>query len=174
MNAKQKYLKDENGQTFSPITSVNSIYGENGQTLLNLFYPIGSYYETSNGKFNPNESWGGTWRRDTNGYVTVGCQDPDEGGITSADNDRLLINNGATQGEVNHILTVSEMPSHNHLTSNDAPTVVADLANWQNIGEGGVHVGRSNFWNGTSSTGGGKSHNNIQPSIGVYRWHRTA
>ena len=30
--------------------------------LLNLFYPVGSYYETSDAEFNPNTSWGGTWK----------------------------------------------------------------------------------------------------------------
>ena len=30
--------------------------------ILNLFYPIGTYYETSDINFNPNEVWGG------NGY----------------------------------------------------------------------------------------------------------
>lgn len=29
-------------------------------TLLDMFYPVGSYYETSDGSFNPNTSWGGT------------------------------------------------------------------------------------------------------------------
>ena len=29
--------------------------------LLNIFYPIGSYYETSDTSFDPNTSMGGTW-----------------------------------------------------------------------------------------------------------------
>lgn len=32
--------------------------------LLDLFYPVGSYYVTSDASFNPNESWGGTWNLD--------------------------------------------------------------------------------------------------------------
>lgn len=32
-----------------------------GVELIDLFYPIGSYYETSNSSFNPNTAWGGTW-----------------------------------------------------------------------------------------------------------------
>ena len=31
------------------------------QGLLNTFYPVGTYYETSDTKFNPNKAWGGTW-----------------------------------------------------------------------------------------------------------------
>lgn len=30
-------------------------------SLLNLFYPVGTYYETSDSTFNPNVSMGGTW-----------------------------------------------------------------------------------------------------------------
>lgn len=29
--------------------------------ILDVFYPVGSYYETSDTTFNPNTSWGGTW-----------------------------------------------------------------------------------------------------------------
>ena len=33
-----KYLKDENGEIFSPIVNVNSIYGENGEKLSSFIY----------------------------------------------------------------------------------------------------------------------------------------
>ena len=39
--------------------------------LTNTFYPIGSYYETSDTTFDPNVSWGGTWVKDSAGLVTV-------------------------------------------------------------------------------------------------------
>lgn len=29
--------------------------------IINLIYPVGSYYSTSNSSFNPNTSWTGTW-----------------------------------------------------------------------------------------------------------------
>lgn len=139
--------------------------------LLDLFYPVGSYYETSKSNFNPNTEWGGTWRRDTNGYVTVGCQDPDESGITYEDNDRLLINAGATKGEVNHTLTVDEMPSHNHrLQMRSAGSGDQEVEDW-----GAPSVIQTNMgYVYALATGGGQAHNNVQPSIGVYRWHRTA
>lgn len=38
MSVKQKYLKDENGEVFSPIVNVNSIYGENGEKLSSSIY----------------------------------------------------------------------------------------------------------------------------------------
>lgn len=33
MSVKQKYLKDENGEVFSPITSIESIYNSNGEQI---------------------------------------------------------------------------------------------------------------------------------------------
>lgn len=39
--------------------------------VLNMFYPVGSYYETSDTAFNPNTAWGGTWILETAGQVHV-------------------------------------------------------------------------------------------------------
>lgn len=57
MNVQGKYLKDENGNIISPIVNVKTVFNDNGMNLLNLFYPIGSYYETSNNDFDPNINW---------------------------------------------------------------------------------------------------------------------
>lgn len=139
--------------------------------LIDKIYPIGSYYETSDGNFDPNEMWGGTWKRDTNGYVTVGCQDPDESGITFEDNDRLLINAGATKGEVNHTLTIPEMPKHNHFVY-----YVQDYGDYGDVDTFSYtgYLDANGAPKSMTETGGSQSHNNIQPSIGVYRWHRAA
>lgn len=54
--------------------------GENGQVpssqlpisaLLDIFYPIGSYLETSDGSYDPNASLGGSWIKETEGIVHV-------------------------------------------------------------------------------------------------------
>lgn len=42
-----------------------------GATLIDLFYPVGSYYETSDTTFNPNTAWGGTWVLETDGIFHV-------------------------------------------------------------------------------------------------------
>ena len=70
MNVSGKYLKDETGKVISPVTSVDTIF-KNNTKLLDLIYPVGSYYETSNSSFDPNESWGGVWSLDTDGTVLV-------------------------------------------------------------------------------------------------------
>ena len=139
--------------------------------LLDLFYPVGSYYETSDITFYPSVKWGGTWVQDTKGYVTVGAltdgeDTPREGGLD--------IDGGVTKGEVEHTLTIDEMPSHRHT-----------LTSWKYYGNDPQNGGKiaktydEADYNASSEspitrTGGSQPHNNIQPSIGVYRWHRIA
>lgn len=41
--------------------------------FLDLFYPVGSYYETSNSSFDPNTAWGGTWVLEAAGNVHIGA-----------------------------------------------------------------------------------------------------
>lgn len=136
--------------------------------LLDLFYPVGSYYETSDISFYPSSEWGGTWVEDTKGYVTVGGlrdggDTPREGGLD--------IDGGVTTGEVEHTLTMDEMPSHSHgdvfIQSGNAE--VSGVKDWFS-----TSFFEAGGFNGMSSRGGSQPHNNIQPSIGVYRWHRIA
>lgn len=49
----------------SPLQSDNflAIYG--GTSILDIFYPVGSYYKSADLDFDPNESWGGVWIEDT-------------------------------------------------------------------------------------------------------------
>ena len=35
------------------------------KSQLDYYYPVGSYYETSDASFNPNTAWGGTWVQET-------------------------------------------------------------------------------------------------------------
>lgn len=41
------------------------------QSIFDIFYPVGSYYETSDSDFNPNNAWGGTWSLETEGQFHV-------------------------------------------------------------------------------------------------------
>lgn len=42
-------------------------------SMIDKIYPIGSYYETSDTEFSPNNTWGGTWIEDSNGLVLIGA-----------------------------------------------------------------------------------------------------
>lgn len=123
--------------------------------IINVTYPVGSYYETSDANFDPNISWGGTWVLETEGQVHIG-----------AGSNYTL---GATGGEATHTLDVTEMPSHTHSL----------YGGWGagSLGDGWWRTDGNNplvQWVDTMPTGGGQAHNNMQPYIVVNRWHRTA
>ena len=92
------------------VTSVNGMTGDVTVTersikqLIDIIYPIGTYYETTNANFNPNTAWAGTtWQRITDGRVLIAG-----GGDYTV---------GTNYGEKTHKITVAEMPSHNHSAS---------------------------------------------------------
>ena len=125
--------------------------------VLDLFYPVGTYYETSNTSFDPNVSWGGTWVEDSAGRVTVA---KDTGTFATVSD---------TGGEEKHTLTVDEMPSHNHTAYLYGGTLPSAAGRLQfNTGAG------QEFSGSIKTAGGGLSHNNLQPYVVIRRWHRTA
>ena len=121
--------------------------------LIDFFYPVGSYYETSDSSFDPNVTWGGTWVLEADGLVHIGA------------GSRYAV--GDTGGEETHTLTFNEMPSHNHNTKGE----------YVYYGSGG-NTGTILLWaNGSAAvqqTGGNVPHNIMQPYVAVNRWHRTA
>jgi hypothetical protein len=151
-------------------------------TLIDVFYPVGSYYETSDTSFNPNIAWSGTWVLETEGQVH----------ISGSINGTYQVDGAPTDttdgGEETHTLLESEMPSHLHSAINGQAGFMA--YKW-NAGVGrGRHATSSSgtlkyvFGSSTQDdlmyaaqcgvTGGGQAHNNMQPYIIVHRWHRTA
>lgn len=142
----------------SPLAANNfvAVYGTNS-SLIDLFYPVGSYYETSSSSFDPNVAWGGTWLEDTAGYTTVAY----------ASGDSSFGTVGGTGGEKTHKLTTTEMPKHSHSASDIGTRVTVASGSYTDaiVAAGTLTV---------SETGGNGSHNNLQPYIVVKRWHRTA
>lgn len=142
-------------------TSGSGSSGGGGITVLD-WYPVGSYYETSDTSFDPNSAWGGTWVLDSKGRVTVGRDE------TIADFNTV----GKTGGEKTHTLTVDEMPNHHHTLSlwnngqHYSPTS-GNLFQWYSSAYGQQTAN-------TSDVGGGQAHNNMPPYVVVNRWHRTA
>ena len=132
-----------------------------GKELFDWFYPIGSYYETSDTNFNPTTAgWYGTWVEDTKGETLV------------SRNSGTFKNVGDVVGEENHQLTIEEMPSHYH----EIGRPFFKFAELQYGLFGDVFKGDK--WQDatqqTNTVGGNKPHNNIQPSKVCIRWHRTA
>lgn len=123
----------------------------------NAYYEIGDLFFTTRSK-NPNLRFGGTWELYGKGKVLV-CVDPDDSDFSAVKK---------TGGEKEHTLTIDEMPSHNHS--------VKYASNDTGFGDNYFTAGKKGSYNTSSVpinfTGGGKSHNNLQPYITCYIWIR--
>lgn len=132
--------------------------------LIDLFYPIGSYYETSDADFNPNEKWGGTWNLDADGTV-LASQNLETG---SNFNKSL----GTIIGEETHVLQKNELANGVALTR-QAEEGEWSLGLWENHGQ------TSQTWS-SSLQGqhglpeGGTPISLAQPTKIIARWHREA
>lgn len=135
-------------------TEQKTLYG-----LMNMLYPVGSYYITESSDLNTvdkvNAYFGGTWERIADVF------------LLGAGNSYAL---GATGGEETHTLTVAEMPRHNHALN--SPTMLGSPY------DGGNSVYRvppsqtSNAVYTISYAGGDKPHNNMPPYRAVYMYRR--
>ena len=168
------------------VVTDNSITGTEGDTvsdflqaIVNLVYPVGSYYETSDTTFDPNTAWTGTWVLETEGQVHVSAGE----NYTA----------GNTGGSVSTTLTESHLPSISgtvrlgagitkNLASANMITSVSGKATSATHNVTACHVTTSTTANQTvsdqfsisfgSATPTAVSH--MQPYIAVNRWHRTA
>lgn len=122
------------------------------------YYPINAIFITTD-PTNPGEYLGGTWIAFGRGRTLVGV-DPGDSDFNTVMKEI---------GEKTHTLSVQEMPSHSH------PYNKVNTSTFKESGNTTQHtqVSSQSAVN-TGSTGGGAAHNNIQPSITVYMWKRTA
>lgn len=144
-------------------------------------FPVSSVYISVDGK-NPANYWPGTtWVAFAMGRCLIGAGTADSG---------TMYTGGQKLGEERHTLNTNEMPSHDHAAtcgssgahSHNVDSVITRGRD-ENAGDGG-----SNFWSnrrtstdgahthtiGINRTGGSQAHNNMQPSIAVYIFKRTA
>lgn len=156
-----------------PLNADNVNYNFNLiKQLLNVFHPIGEYFETSDVNFDPNVSWGGTWVLDNDGTVLV-----------SKSNEKTSVFNadvGTIKGEEKHSLLKDELPNYKlkGLQWNNGYPITLDGGTQGNgykfnYGYNDYNPGQVE---GIQIPSGGKDkpHNIIQPSKIIYRWHRTA
>ena len=126
----------------------------NGKTVFDMVYPVGSVYVSVNST-SPATLFGGKW-----------VQIKDKFLLSAGDTYKA----GATGGEATHVLTVDEMPRHNHsidnLNTSGSTTPYMTVQAQEKKGYGGNVQ--------TFFTGGGQAHNNMPPYIVVYIWQRTA
>lgn len=136
---------------------ISGVFAINGKQLLDVFYPIGTIYESVKPE-SPSTFMGGTWSRFGNGRVLVGVDETDP-----TFNVPLQIG-----GEKSHTLSIQEIPSHTHGFRGGGEN------NYVRVEPSSTYGYSGNSDKTTTATGGGQAHNNLQPYVTIYRWQRTA
>ena len=146
--------------------------GDNAFLTVQGAYPVGSIYLSVNDT-DPATLFGGTWERISQGRFLIGAganvaNTTDYWGAYPAGKENFPA--GEMGGEVEHTLTVDEMPPHTH----------SERLEWSNTkawgltgtGEGANAV--VDQGSATEATGGGKPHSNMPPYLVVYMWKRVS
>ena len=160
INSRPKMLT-KSGTSFDlPIKNdVTSEVKKQLNSFIDKIYHVGRIIETLDPDFNPNTIIG-KWEPFGGGRVTVGVDV----------NNPKMNEAGMTLGEAEVTLTVDEMPQHSHaqyVTAKTAPTTGVRVDYNEDGASGAFEQGIN-----TGNTGNGQPHNNMQPSITVYRWIR--
>lgn len=136
------------------------------QANIDFFYPVGSYYETSNASFDPNVTWGGTWVLENEGQVHVSAGSNYEIGDTGGkEKVTLSAAIGAANNNPSSLGYITE-GSSSYQDAHSATYVVS-----------GSSIGFNNWNHSTPVTDRGVNERDtsiMQPYIVVNRWHRTA
>lgn len=151
-------VKKSGNETITGVKNFKDGLQINGVSVLDVFYPIGSIFQSMKAT-DPSKIMGGTWER-IKGKVLVG--------VDEADADFAA---GKTGGDKTHKLTIDEMPNHSHslgIHRGGNPTVS------QMLGKNGYLWGEISTGKNSSFVGGGKPHNNLPPYVSIYIWLRTA
>jgi hypothetical protein len=128
---------------------------------LEKIYPVGSLYFNADVTTNPATLLGfGTWAVFGEGRVPVGKASSGTFGTL-----------GGTMGNETHTLTIGEMPAHAHRPAGYYETVYVKPSGGSGLVSGGDNYHGQAY---EETKGGGGAHNNIQPSIVVCIWKRTA
>ena len=177
----QNTLIDLTGDTVTPETLALGVtaHAADGSAIVGTMsilnaYPVGSIY-MSVANTDPGTLFGGTWTSFGAGRVLVGV-DPNDTDFEDAQ---------LTGGEKRHTLTVNELASHRHILTNNEDGNAGAYYLGENSSGGSYKIeypknGYSWITNskgnrfGTTNTGGGQAHNNLQPYITCYMWLRTA
>lgn len=125
-NATQEALDEVNGSITNMSKKIETLVVDGLSSdleklktaLIDVFYPVGTIYESVNNT-NPSEFIGGVWVSWGAGKVSVGVDE-------SQEEFNVAEKEG---GEREHVLTVNELPSHNHTFTGKAVTSGVQSAN---------------------------------------------
>lgn len=157
-----------------------------GGDPLDKYYPVGSYYETSDSTFNPNNAWGGTWVQETEGqvHVSAGSNYAVSGALSNTSDggskDAIIPYHRHSVSKVSDAITGG---SHFHTTYREkvAANGTGRLIPGASATSEGVNTNSKTHTHDLpahntnyAGTDGNTNNANMQPYIVVYRWHRTA
>lgn len=152
---------DGSGWVYSrTLAELKSDIGVDTATLVDLFYPIGSIYMSTD-TTDPQSRFTGTYWLPIYNRFLLGAGDTYKAGTMG--------------GEATHTLTRSEIPSHYHdeyLGNDGGPdSAPSGYSGWPNI----AYISNKTWWgtgSKTSPAGGDGAHNNMPPYLAVYMWRR--
>lgn len=152
---------DGSGLVYSrTLAELKSDIGVDTATLVDLFYPIGSIYMSTD-TTNPQSRFTGTYWLPIYNRFLLGAGDTYKAGTMG--------------GEATHTLTRSEIPSHYHdeyLGNDGGPdSAPSGYSGWPSI----ACTSKKTWWargSKTSAAGGDGAHNNMPPYLAVYMWRR--
>ena len=162
--AVQRYLQDQAYRTYQDLKNIVNSISE---------YAVGAIY-ISVSSTSPASFYGGTWAAFGAGKTLIG--------LDSGDGDFDV--SEETGGAKTHTLTESQIPLHGHRMYCLHTGTKSNCYGLKDTGRGVAGHGGTGYLltngNGTTGTrliersGGGSSHNNLQPYIVVYMWKKTA
>lgn len=152
---------DGSGWVYSrTLAELKGDIGVDTATLVDLFYPIGSIYMSTD-TTNPQSRFTGTYWLPIYNRFLLGAGDTYKAGTMG--------------GEATHTLTRSEIPSHYHdeyLGNDGGPdSAPSGYSGWPSI----AYTSNKTWWatgSKTSAAGGDGAHNNMPPYLAVYMWRR--
>lgn len=175
-------IPDKNKIKAEDMNMLKNVINNNFNELLNLLCPIGrgfiDFTDTDYSNY-----LGFTWERELVGMTAVGLD------ATQTEFNQI----GKVGGEKTHILTINEMPTHNHMgktysknfnTGETIPRARAYARSysyddttdgvWKYSGSEVVSGAEITDMIETSNSGGNQPHNNLQPYKVVAYWKRIA
>lgn len=130
--------------------------------VANNVYPVGCYFWTSDGSFDPAATFGGTWEKMNEGMVLV----------SAGTNYPISVGVAKDGGSATHMLTVNEMPSHTHKLPAAVFRYIDKTSNFQSGNSRKCFSEDNNLT--TNATGGSQAFSIMQPYKNAYCWHRVA
>lgn len=152
--------------------------------IFDLLRPVGSAYPTTDPNFDPNVSWGGTWKLMPEGYILLSGS---ERGSYQVGKDQSKASGYKEYGRNAQTLTVGQLPKIEgtfdvRKYQNNSGTIGTQISGSTGVftrGDGsattqGLKSGTSQNGETTvkMSFGNNEAHNNMQLSIAVYWWIR--